>query len=140
MSKMSQLHAELSEQASELGFESIEQAEANGYEIEYDNCRLLHPYRLVKSEEPDINQAYADLEEEQKANKEAKQIEMVHDILNNAKEMIAMVYKPNGNVYRNPIKDITDEKIRDYYYEINHMCCELSDRNKMLWQKEDNEN
>lgn len=36
MSKMSQLHAELSEQASELGFESIEEAEANGYHIAYD--------------------------------------------------------------------------------------------------------
>ena len=30
---MSQLHAELTEQAAELGFESIEQAEACGYEV-----------------------------------------------------------------------------------------------------------
>lgn len=36
MSKMSQLHAELSEQAYELGFESIEQAEANGYRVDYN--------------------------------------------------------------------------------------------------------
>lgn len=35
MSKMSQIHADLTEQASELGFESIEQAEANGYHITY---------------------------------------------------------------------------------------------------------
>ena len=35
MSKMSQIHAELSEQASDLGFESIADAEANGYHIAY---------------------------------------------------------------------------------------------------------
>lgn len=35
MSKMSQLHAELSEQAYELGFESVEQAEARGYTVKY---------------------------------------------------------------------------------------------------------
>ena len=36
MSKMSWLHAELSERASELGFESLEDAERNGYEISMD--------------------------------------------------------------------------------------------------------
>ena len=41
MSKMSELHRELSEQASELGFESIEQAEANGYTIDYTESRLV---------------------------------------------------------------------------------------------------
>ena len=41
MSKMSQLHAELTEQAYELGFESIEQALANGYEVDYDNYKLV---------------------------------------------------------------------------------------------------
>lgn len=129
MSKMSQLHAELSEQAYELGFESIGEAEQAGYGVDWKNHRLI----------PDADKAYEDLDKTEKINEEAKQIEMVHDILNNAKEMIAMVYRPDGNAYRNPIKDITDEKIRDYYYDINHMCCELSDRNKMIWQKENNE-
>lgn len=129
MSKMSQLHAELSQQAAELGFESIGEAEQAGYCVDWDNHKLI----------PDADKAYEDLDKTEKINEEAKQIEMVHDILNNAKEMIAMVYRPDGNAYRNPIKDITDEKIRDYYYEINHMCCELSDRGKMIWQKEDNE-
>lgn len=129
MSKISQLHAELMEQASALGFESISEAEQAGYVVDWENHRLI----------PDADKAYEDLDKTEKINEEAKQIEMVHDILNNAKEMIAMVYKPNGNAYRNPIRDITDEKIRDYYYEINHMCCELSDRGKMIWQKEDNE-
>lgn len=129
MSKMSQLHAELSEQAAELGFESIGEAEQAGYGVDWKNHRLT----------PDADKAYEDLDKTEKMNEEAKQIEMVHDILCNAKEMIAMVYRPDGNAYRNPIKDITDEKIKDYYYEINHMCCELSDRGKMIWQKEDNE-
>ena len=43
MSKMSQLHAELSEHASELGFESIEDAERAGYKVDYDNATLMSP-------------------------------------------------------------------------------------------------
>lgn len=46
MSKMSQLHAELSEQAIELGFESLEEALANGYEVDYDEKELVNPYVL----------------------------------------------------------------------------------------------
>ena len=41
MSKMSQLHAELTEQAYELGFNSLEEALANGYEVDYDNYKLV---------------------------------------------------------------------------------------------------
>lgn len=41
MSKMSQLHAELSEQANELGFQSIEEAEANGYTVNYQEGKLV---------------------------------------------------------------------------------------------------
>lgn len=43
MSKMSQIHAELMEQASELGFQSIEEAEACGYMVVYseDKAELL---------------------------------------------------------------------------------------------------
>ena len=41
MSKMSQLHAELTEQANDLGFESIEQAQANGCEVDYLHGVLL---------------------------------------------------------------------------------------------------
>lgn len=48
MSKMSQLHTELTEQASELGFESIEDAENNGYEVVCDGKGFG---RLVKSED-----------------------------------------------------------------------------------------
>lgn len=41
MSKISQLHAELTEQAYDLGFESIEDAERNGYEVDYVNSKLV---------------------------------------------------------------------------------------------------
>lgn len=129
MSKLSQLHAELSEQAAELGFGSIGEAEQAGYGVDWENHRLI----------PDADKAYEDLDKTEKEDKEAKQIEAVWKILTNAKDMIAMVYRPDGNANCHPYDDITDKTIRDYYYEINHMCCELSGRNKMIWQKEDNE-
>lgn len=41
MSKLSQLHAELSEQAAELGFESIGEAEQAGYGVDWENHKLI---------------------------------------------------------------------------------------------------
>lgn len=41
MSKMSQLHAELSEQANELGYETLEEAQADGYTINYVEGKLV---------------------------------------------------------------------------------------------------
>ena len=41
MSKMSQLHAELTEQAAELGFENVEEALDNGYDVDYDNYKIV---------------------------------------------------------------------------------------------------
>lgn len=41
MSKISQLHAELTEQANELGFESIGEAEQAGYGVDWGNARLV---------------------------------------------------------------------------------------------------
>ena len=46
MSKMSQLHAELEEQANELGFENLHEALANGYEVDYEERKLVNPYVL----------------------------------------------------------------------------------------------
>lgn len=129
MSKMSQIHMDLSEQASELGFESIEQAEANGYEVEFEDGNAF----LV----PDINKAYEEADKEIKAKREAKQIEMVYEALNSAKKAIALIYKDESEPIGHPDKDIKDEKIQSYYYTINDMCVELADRNVMLWQKED---
>lgn len=47
---MSQLHAELSEQASRLGFQSIEEAEANGYEVDYEKRTLVDGRELAHEE------------------------------------------------------------------------------------------
>lgn len=41
MSKISQLHAELTEKANELGFESIGEAEQAGYGVDWDNVKLI---------------------------------------------------------------------------------------------------
>ena len=41
MSKMSQLHAELSEQANELGFETIQDAVNSGYDVDYEKGKLV---------------------------------------------------------------------------------------------------
>lgn len=121
---------DLSEQASELGFESIEQAEAHGYTIKYN-------LNGEASLEPDVDKAYNELVQEIKAKREAKQIEMVYEALNSAKKAIALIYKDESEPIGHPDKDIKDEKIQSYYYTINDMCVELADRNVMLWQKED---
>lgn len=50
MSKLSQIQLDLTEQANELGFEDIEEAEVNGYEITYNG----KGWKLT----PDANKAY----------------------------------------------------------------------------------
>ena len=129
MSKMSQIHAELTEAAAELGFESIEDAEAHGYKVEYNENYAS----LV----PDIDKAYKLEEEEMKRLENAKKLEIVWRTLNNALDIIALVYKPDNKMYSTPAEDITDEKVNEYYYKINSMCVELSERKSMLWQQED---
>lgn len=123
---------ELSEQASDLGFASIEEAEANGYKVDYNGETWVL--------KPDVNRAHEDLAEQEKKAKEAKQIEMVWEVLNHANKAIALIYKDENELIGHPDKDIKDEKIQSYYYTINEMCIELADRNIMLWQKEDDEN
>lgn len=49
MSKISQLHAELTEQASELGFETIQDAVNSGYVVDYERGKLVK-YGLGYSE------------------------------------------------------------------------------------------
>lgn len=70
---------------------------------------------------------------------EEKKLEMTYEILSKAKEMIGQIYKPEGKISVE-YKDFTDKNVRDYYYRLNDMCLELSDRGVFPWQKEDNEN
>ena len=58
MSKLSQLHAELSEQAAELGFESLEEALANGYEVDYEAKELVNPYVLCNKAHEEAHEAW----------------------------------------------------------------------------------
>lgn len=64
MSKMSQLHAELTEQAYELGFESLDEAIANSYEVDYDEGQLVNPYVLSDKAHEEAHKAW--LEEKNK--------------------------------------------------------------------------
>lgn len=56
--KMSQLHAELSEQANELGFESLDEALTNGYEVDYEEKQLVNPYVLVDKAQEEAHEAW----------------------------------------------------------------------------------
>ena len=47
MSKMSQLHAELSEQASALGFEDLGEAEQAGYGVDLAREKLISPQEMA---------------------------------------------------------------------------------------------
>lgn len=47
---MSQLHAELSEQAYELGFESIGEAEQAGYGVDWERHKLIDPQEMAHRE------------------------------------------------------------------------------------------
>lgn len=47
MSKMSQLHAELSEQAYRLGYSSLDNAMADGYCVDYENATLVDGRELA---------------------------------------------------------------------------------------------
>lgn len=67
---------------------------------------------------------------------EEKKLEMVHEILRQAKEMIGLVYKPEDAIAC-CYKDFTDEEVREIYYAINEMCIKLSERNVFSWQKKD---
>lgn len=60
MSKMSQIHLDLCEQANRLGFESIEEAEANGYHIAYDSTGWKLKLDMAKAHE----QAHKEWEKE----------------------------------------------------------------------------
>ena len=51
MSKMSELAMELDDQAVELGFESYEEAIAKGYEVDYEEHKLVNPYVLDREHE-----------------------------------------------------------------------------------------
>ena len=58
---------------------------------------------------------------------EEKKLEMTYEVISKAKQMIEQIYKPEGEICVHQ-EDFTDEKVKDYYYQLNTMCLELSDR------------
>lgn len=69
MSKISQLQMELTEQAYELGFNSLEEALINGYEVDYEEHKLVNPYVLEK----DYKEVFKEYEKAHKAWEKEKQ-------------------------------------------------------------------
>ena len=67
---------------------------------------------------------------------EEKKLEMVHEILNQAKRLIDQVYRPEDKICCH-YEDFTDEYVRDIYYELNNMCIKLTDRGVFSWQKDE---
>lgn len=67
---------------------------------------------------------------------EEKKLEMAYEVLSKAKQMIEQIYKLDGKVSVK-YEDFTDEKVKEYYYRLNDMCLELSDRGVFPWQKEE---
>ena len=62
MSKMSQLYMELTEQANELGFEDINEAEQHGYCVDYTEHKLVKVDKEKESIELEIAMLEHDIE------------------------------------------------------------------------------
>lgn len=103
MSKMSQLHAELSEQANELGFETIQDAVNSGYIVDYDKGKLVK-YGLGYSETVEY------LTKEQQKAHEAwlEERDEVLDDLGHLKNIYKEV-KPDEDIIERAIKFIREQ-------------------------------
>ena len=55
---MSQIQMELSEQACELGFENLDEALENGYEVDYEAQTLVNPYVLQNKAQDEAHEAW----------------------------------------------------------------------------------
>lgn len=91
MSKMSQLHAELMEQASELGFEDLGEAEQAGYGVDWENAMLIK----IDDEQDEAHKAW--LKERDEVLKELisvyNDIDIPRDLKKNIKHAIDFIKK-----------------------------------------------
>ena len=62
MSKMSQLYTDLTEQANELGFEDINEAEQHGYSVDYTERKLVKVDKEKEAIELEIAMLEHDIE------------------------------------------------------------------------------
>ena len=103
MSKMGQLHAELSEQAAELGFETVQDALNSGYTVDYDKGKLVK-HSLGYSETVEYL-----AEEQEKAHKEwLKEQDDILDDLEHLKNIYKGV-KPNEDIVERIINFIKEQ-------------------------------
>lgn len=90
MSRMSMLHAELMEQASELGFQDLGEAEQAGYGVDWQNARLIK----VEDEQDKAHEAWLEerdtllknLEEQEKFARESYEVD--HTVIRHAIDFI----------------------------------------------------
>ena len=62
---------------------------------------------------------------------ESIKLELIWKSLGATQDLINKFYK-DKKTYK-----FTDKKMEEYYYKLNDMCIEITERNKMDWQKED---
>lgn len=66
------------------------------------------------------------------------QVEQVWEALGTAQKFMKLAFTKDDSPERNCSPEvITDEQIREFYYQINSMCIELNKRNVMWFQKGD---
>lgn len=85
MSKMSQLHAELTEQATELGFETIQDALNSGYDVDYEKGKLVKRGLSYSETVEFLAKAHEEAHEAWLADKETA-LEGLDDLLRNLKQ------------------------------------------------------
>ena len=67
---------------------------------------------------------------------ESTKIELILDALQHAKDVISLACRDDNERICNML-NIKDKELKEYYYELNDMCLNLTDRNVMRWQKEE---
>lgn len=69
------------------------------------------------------------------------QVEQVWEALGTAQKFIKLAFTKDSSPERDCSPEvITDEQIREFYYQINDMCIELNNREVMWFQEKGDEN
>lgn len=63
---------------------------------------------------------------------EGEKLYIIWSGMNSTKDLIFALYYKTDSGW-------VDDKMKEYYYSINDMCCEILDKNKMEWQKDGND-
>lgn len=99
---MGQLHAELSEQAAELGFETLQDAFNSGYTVDYDKRKLVKSSILWHLDTDECL-----VKEQEKAHKEW--LKERDDILDDLKHLNYKGVKPDEDIVERTINFIKEQ-------------------------------